>query len=474
MIHTGTMTMTAPELLGDEVGVTRTATVHAPSRSSQVRWRLTPSIVWLILLMNVATVTALWLQHGGWPTDSAGATVFTAIGQITALWGTFAALVQILLVARVPGLDGRFGMDRLVKWHRWVGFSLVWCLIAHIVASTVGWGIGDGRPVIGEFIQLNSDQTSVLLASAATVLLFVVAVSSVRIARRSLSRELWYFVHLLSYAMMALSFPHIVEVGSDFDHHRWTTYYWVTLYAVVLAALIWHRFGNPIRNLRCHGFVLGATVKETESVTSLVLNGGRLDRFRVSAGQFVTVRFLAPGWFHRAHPFSISGFDGRSVRLTVKSLGDDSCRMPELPVGTRVVVEGPFGAFTEHARIRAKVLLIAAGIGITPIRMLFEHLSAEPGDITLLYRASSERELVFRDELDAIAADYGDSVYYLIGKRADHADMFTATSLRALLPDVADHEVYLCGPVDMIRDASAGLHAAGVSKRQIHFEDFSL
>jgi predicted ferric reductase len=435
---------------------------------------LTPLAVLLTLVTNVGAVTGLWLQHGGWPGSTSGVDVLTSIGQITALWGTLAALVQILLVARVPGLDGRFGMDRLVRWHRWTGFSLVWCLIAHVGASLAGWGIGDGRNIFQEFFDLNRNQTSVLLASIATVLLIVVAVSSVRIARQKMSRELWHFVHLLSYAMMALSFPHIVEVGSDFDHHRYTTYYWSAMYLFVIGALVWHRFGNPLRNARRHRFVLGAVVPEAPGVTSLRIDGDALHRFKLEAGQFITVRFMTRGWFHRAHPFSVSGVRDGSMRLTIRALGDDTTRIGGLDVGTKVIVEGPFGAFTEKARTQHKVLLIAGGIGITPIRLLFERMEAQAGDVTLLYRTSTTDNIVFRSELDSIAARRGHRVVYLTGTRADHVKAFSAEQLSSLVPDVAKHDVYLCGPSQLVTSATRGLRAAGVPRRHIHFEDFSL
>lgn len=439
-----------------------------------LRRRSGPLLLGVLLVANVAVVTGTWIQHGGWPADTSQSTLFTSIGQITALWGTFAALVQVLLVARVPGLDGRFGMDRLVRWHRWTGFSLTWCLVVHVVATTIGWASGDGKSVVSEFLSLNGRQTSVLLASVATVLLTVVAVTSVRIARRALSRETWFFVHLLAYAMLALSFPHIVEVGTDFDHHRWTTWYWGALYLSVIGLVVWHRFGNPLRNMRRHRFTLAAATPEAPGVVSLSISGEQLHRFPIKAGQFVTVRFLHRGWLHRAHPFSVSGVDAQSLRLTVKALGDDTARVDTLRPGTRVVIEGPYGAFTEAARTRRKVLLVAGGIGITPIRLLFEHLRGAPGDITLLYRSSTPEDVVFADELDSIAAQRGCAVHYLVGPRHEHADAFSAAELQALVPDVADRDVYLCGPASLVRDASAGLRAAGVPRRHIHFEDFSL
>ena len=448
--------------------------MSAADCARMTRRRMGPLVLAALLVGNIAAVTGLWMQHGGWPADSSVATVWTSVGQIAALWGTFAALVQILLIARVPGLDGRFGMDRLVRWHRWTGFSLVWCLLVHVIATTVGWAAGDGRGTVAELIDLNARHTSVLLASVATVLLVVVAATSARVARRSVSRETWFFVHLLSYAMIVLSFPHIVQVGSDFDHHRFTTYYWALLYSLVVAAVLWHRFGNPVRNTRRHHFELGAHVVETANVTSLHLHGEDLHRFELLPGQFVTVRFLARGWWHRAHPYSVSGIDTSSVRLTVKALGDDSARVRTIPAGTRVVVEGPYGAFTEQSRTRRKVLLIAGGIGITPLRLLFERLRGEPGDITLLYRASTVEDVVFRDELDAIAEHRGDTVQYIIGSRSEHRGVFDPKSLRERFPEIADYDVYLCGPTPLVAEADFGLRAAGVPSRHIHFEDFAL
>jgi predicted ferric reductase len=443
-------------------------------RNRAARGNVVPFLMVAAVVANVLAITLGWVQHGGWPPDFGTASLFTAIGQITALLGTFAALVQILLVARVPGLDGRFGMDRLVRWHRVVGFSLVVGLVLHVVATSIGWAAGDGRAFVAEFIGLNQDHSSVILASIATVLLGLVAVSSMRFARKSLSREAWFFIHLLSYLMVGLSFPHIVQVGSDFDHHRWTTYYWVAMYGFVIAAVLWHRLGNPIRNHRRHRFTLSDARIEAPGVVSLRVTGSKFDRFNVRPGQFVTLRFLHDSWRHRAHPYSISGIDAASFRVTVKALGDDSARVGAIAKGTKVIVEGPYGAFTDRARVERKVLLIAGGIGITPIRMLFEHLPGDSGDVTLLYRASSANDVVFRRELDAIARAKGHRIHYVVGARDSHPELFDADTLRALVPDIATHDVYLCGPTEMVKAAVAGLRRAGVPRRRIHAEDFSL
>ena len=67
--------------------------------------------------------------------------------------------------------------------------------------------------------------------------------------------------------------------------------------------------------------------------------------------------------------------------------------MATIPVGTRIVAEGPFGVFTEASRRREKVLLIAGGIGITPIRALLQQMR---GDVVVLYRVVTDEEILFR------------------------------------------------------------------------------
>src|SRR5690606_39883485 len=81
------------------------------------------------------------------------------------------------------------------------------------------------------------------------------------------------------------------------------------------------------------------------------------------------------------------------LRITVKAIGDHSSRLRELEPGTRVWAEGPYGALTAQRRSRGKVLLVAGGVGITPMRALFETLPGAAGDITLLYRANTTQDL---------------------------------------------------------------------------------
>jgi len=142
-------------------------------------------------------------------------------------------------------------------------------------------------------------------------------------------------------------------------------------------------------------------------------------------------------------------------------------------VGTRVLAEGPFGVFTGAVRRRAKVLLIAGGIGITPVRALVEELA---GDVVVLYRALAEHDLVFRSELDELARKRGFGLQYVVGDHAtaDGARLLSADHLLELVPDVAERDVYVCGPPAMTEAAVREVRGAGVARRHIHAERFAL
>jgi ferredoxin-NADP reductase len=119
------------------------------------------------------------------------------------------------------------------------------------------------------------------------------------------------------------------------------------------------------------------------------------------------------------------------------------------------------------------VLLIAGGVGITPMRALFQTLPASPGDLTLVYRASDPGDVVFRDELERLARLRGARLFFVVGRRADLGkDPLSAAALRARIPGLDRHDVYVCGPAGMTSAVIRELRAAGVHRRHIHHESF--
>jgi ferredoxin-NADP reductase len=139
----------------------------------------------------------------------------------------------------------------------------------------------------------------------------------------------------------------------------------------------------------------------------------------------------------------------------------------------RVLAEGPYGAMTAALRRRRKVLLLAGGVGITPLRALFQTIPAGPGELTLVYRASRDDDVVFRRELELLADQRGANFHIVTGRRGElGGDPLSPAALRANIPDLAGHDVYLCGPPGMTAAAKQALRAAGVPRRHLHHESF--
>ena len=150
--------------------------------------------------------------------------------------------------------------------------------------------------------------------------------------------------------------------------------------------------------------------------------------------------------------------------------------MRHLRPGTRVAIEGPYGILTGAKRTKQRVLLIAGGIGVTPLRALLEELPAQPGAITLLYRASKPEEITFREEIDTLARMRGATVHYLVGKRGSRElphDPFAPKTFAQLVPDAKTRDIYVCGPDPMMTAVTQTLRALRVPDSQVHLERFA-
>ena len=440
-------------------------------------WSITGRDVVAILVANGLFIGAMWVRHGGIEQLATPGGALIATGQVTGLLGTYLALLQLILMSRMPWLDQAFGMDRLAAAHRWIGFATVWLITAHGFFIIAGYAASEGSSLLAESWTILTTFDFVALATVGFGLFVMVGVTSMRAARRAFSYETWFALHLLGYLAIAFGFLHQLLVGADFLHDPLARIYWTSLYALTFGLLLVYRVIGPIRlNLR-HGFRVARVVSEGDGVVSIYITGRHLDRLPLRSGQYFVWRFLdGPRWWS-GHPFSISSApNGAWIRTTVKALGDDTRRYQRLALGTRVLLEGPYGVLTGVRRTRRRVTLIAGGIGVTPLRALIEALPGKPGDLTLLYRARHRKHVIFRAELDVLAERRGIAVHYLVGRRGSidlPDDPLDAFGLSGLVPDIADHDVYLCGPNDMMDRLTRTLGNLGVPGSRIHVERFA-
>lgn len=443
-----------------------TATQPHVRRTGQARAAYV--LLWVFLLLNLAIVE-LMLAHPNTPAHN----TLTTVGRVLGLHLGFVLALQLLLIARLPFLDRRLGMDRLTSWHRWTGFTIFWLVLLHPTFVLLGYSQLDKISFFGEIPNL-AKQMPVLLGMIAAGLIGVIAVTSVRAARRRLSYEVWHTIHLLVYAVIVLAVIHQVYEGSAFKTNDFTQLYWWGLWAFAIGALLTGRLIVPlVRNAR-HRLKVAAVVAESDDVVSVHVTGRDLHRLQARAGQFFLWRFLGYNRWWQVNPWSLSAApDGNSLRLTAKAIGTTSAGLRELPVGTRVFAEGPYGAFTAAGRTRQDTVLIAGGIGVTPIRALFED-NTLTGDLVLLYRVRTPAEAVLLGELRNLARLRQARLHLLTGRTSDGNQPFSPENLRVLVPDIIERDVYVCGPAAMTDAVLHSLRVLKVPARQRHAEVFRL
>jgi len=399
---------------------------------------------------------------GGW---------LIAGGRLAGFTGAYMMLVMVVLIARLPWLERAVGQDRLVRWHRSIGPWPLVLIGAHVVLITLGYAQLAKVGALHQLWEFLTSYPDVLAAGVGFCLLVMAGVTSIRIARRHLKYETWWIVHLYTYLALALAFAHQITTGVSFIGHPLTRAVWIAIWALTAGVVIVFRIAQPIARSLRHQLHIATVREEAPGVFSVICSGRRLDRLAVSGGQFFKWRFLTKELWWHAHPYSLSALPQPPfLRVTIKGLGDQSRAIAALKRGTRVAIEGPYGAFTHHVRASERVALVGAGVGITPLRALLEDLPATV-DVSLIVRASTREDIVHRDELAALVADRGGHFHEVIGAR--HAVRLDARMLGELVPDLVRRDVYVCGPGGFSESIVAAALNLGVDRDRIHEESFA-
>jgi predicted ferric reductase len=443
----------------------------------RIRPRRSPAVP-LLLAVWAGAAAVLWLWWTNTPSLADTNAKILNAGRITGLLAGYLMALVVLQMARVPALERRVGSDRVARWHAMSGRYTISLVVAHVVLTMYGYALQAGKG-FGDIVQQTVDSVGQLpdlgKAVIGTGLLVLIALLSMGPVRRRIPYDFWYHVHLLTYAVVFLTFWHQLSTGNDFVVQPTAKTFWYALYGSVTALVVWYRILTPLRlNLR-HRMRVEAVIEETPGVVSVLITGRRLHRIGAEPGQFFRWRFLAPGMRFSSHPYSLSAAPRPNMlRITVKAIGDHSSALRGLRPGTRVWAEGPYGAMTAQRRSRGKVLLVAGGVGITPMRALFETLPGAAGDLTLLYRANTTQDLALWDELAQIARERGARLMYAVNSPEGERPDISADTLRRKLPDIDRHDVFMCGPPGFAQQVYEALRGAGVPARRIHHESFEM
>jgi ferredoxin-NADP reductase len=210
---------------------------------------------------------------------------------------------------------------------------------------------------------------------------------------------------------------------------------------------------------------------ETRDAVTLVLRPSRGWRGH-TPGQYVRVGVDIDGVRHwRAYSLtSPPRADGR-VAITVKAIPDgvvSNHLVRRARPGLILQLDQAAGEFVLPATAPARTLFVTAGSGITPVMGILRHRLDDLADVVVVHSAPGPDDVIFGAELRALAARSG---LRLVERHTDTEGMLAATDLDALVPDLAEREVWGCGPTGLLDALEQHLDRLGCADR-LHTERF--
>lgn len=385
----------------------------------------------------------------------------------TLLW------LEFTLVSRLRSLSDAFGTDALVQFHRSMGIAATVMLLLHVVLLLPDSGWQALNPMGGSWIT----QSGALAFWALTLL----TVSSLWRRGLRVSFDLWNRLHRWAALWAAIAATlHIWAVGA------YTRALSVRLAALVIVALcgtilFWYAIVRPLALWRRPWRVrsnrdLGASTR----LLTVVPDGH--PGFEFEPGQFAWLISGRSPFSRAQHPITIASAPAQdgAQSFAIKALGDWSRDIvPGLQAGARLWLEGPYGALTVDRLPAQGFVLIAGGIGITPMLCILQTLAAR-GDrrpCVLFYAANDRQRSVFGEELADLVQNMALTLVYVFeqpqaGDDAEHGRI-TVDLLRRHLPaDLRWHQFLICGPNPMMDSVEASLRTLGVADDRIHSERF--
>jgi predicted ferric reductase len=384
--------------------------------------------------------------------------------------------LQFGLTARFRAVTDPWGEDVIYHFHRRISLVAVVLVVAHplILFAT--------RPEL--LVLLNSVTAPWRARFAALSVYSLLALVAMALWRTKLKLryETWHALHIVL-AVVAVGAGLLHMIGWGFYlASPWKQALWIGLTMFWLGLLLWVRVVKPLFMLR-RPYRVAEVRPERGDTWTLAMQPVGHPGFRFRPGQFGWLTLWSGPFRITGHPFSFSSSaeapDGR-VEMTIRTLGDFTSRIRTVAVGQRVYLDGPYGAFTVSPMPSDMLVMIAGGVGITPMVSILRTL-ADRGDrrpMVLLYGSKSWDSITFREELESLAARLALTVVHVL---ADPPDGWTGERgfidaeafKRHLPPPFAAHEYFICGPDVMMNAIETALAGLGVPLSKYHSERYS-
>ncbi|CNK69446.1 HCP oxidoreductase [Yersinia frederiksenii] len=383
--------------------------------------------------------------------------------------------LQFGLTARFRYVTEPWGEDIIYHFHRRISLIAVGLVIAHPIILFVV------RPELLALLNSFEAPWRARFAALSTYSLIALVITALWRVQLKIRYEIWHLSHIiLAVAAVIAGIAHMVGWGFYLDDPLKKAL-WIGLILFWFGLLLYVRIVKPLFILR-RPYQVVEVRQERGDTTTLVMAPQGHEGFRFTPGQFGWLTVWGSPFNITGHPFSFSSSaevsDGR-VEMSIRNLGDFTRNIANIPVGQRVYLDGPYGAFTLGNPADMHVL-VAGGVGITPMMSMLRTL-ADQGDqrpALLLYGSKDWESITFREELDALQSRLNLQVVHVLSNPSSDwtgekgfidAEIFK----RYLPPPYASHEYFICGPNIMMDAIEKALAEIGVPMSKYHSERYS-
>ena len=425
-----------------------------------------------VLLVVLPLLAALWSASGparGFLHELGVAAGYVALSMLA---------LEFALVARLRAVAQPFGIDALQLFHRRLGFAALGFAFAHPLLL-----LAAGTPATA--LDPFGGPPAMRPGAAAFWLLLLLVASALWRRTLRLSYEAWLVLHRwAALALLAGAIWHAFAVegrsGAPLMRVLWLAYA-----VLVVGLMTWHRLVAPLRAWRRPWRVVENRVERGDSRTLVVEPVGHRG-FDFEPGQFAWLLTGRTPFSALQHPITIAGSaeQGASRRLefTIKALGDWSREaVPAMAPGQRLWIDGPHGVFTPERAPAIGLVLIAGGVGITPMRSILRSMR-DRGDrrpVLLLHAASSLDRMTFREEFEALAGELALTYVPVLEQPPDgwagERGWIDRALLERHLPASRAHwQCFVCGPPPMLDAMERLLPQCGLPAERVHTERFAM
>jgi 3-phenylpropionate/trans-cinnamate dioxygenase ferredoxin reductase subunit len=436
--------------------------------------------VWLSVLGAIVALPSLaYLAMPSSVSPSIDNGLWGRLSVLTGLLALSALVCAAVLPSRLRSLNRAFGIESVIDLHRFLGVVTTALVFAHLACVVAA----DPRNVA--LLDLAKAPGRAQAATGATIALVALAALALLRRQARLSYELWRASHI-AFASAALVFSAM---------HVWLLDQLVrdaTIGALlmVMAALVigifgyrwaWRSMFDPSTE-----FVVRDVRRENATVSTLVLEprsrgGAPATSWAFAPGQFAWIR-LNRSVLAEEHPFTIaSSAHNGTTEFTIRHAGDFTRAIRTLPQGSPVWVDGPHGAFTNDSPVASGFVMIAGGVGITPMMSMLR-TAAHRGDqrpYRLVVVASKPQDLLFRGELAQLRLHIDLEVTEVLRRPTEgwsgHTGDIDVQLMSVVLAGTErsdELEYFICGPPSLVTDALSVLDLIGVAPQHIHTEQF--